>query len=512
MTLELLPRDYQDASLDGLAEGVRAGHKRQVLAAPTGSGKSICALQLLKRAMAKHSKAVFIVDRVSLLDQTSALLDAYGFEHGCLQGSHWRFRPWEPIQVASAQTLARRDIDIDWQLIIVDEAHIRHASTIQIIEAHPNAVVIALTATPFSKSMGRTYTNVVNVTTTNKLVEQGWLAPIKFYVARTLDMTGAAIKTDGEWKDSEIEERGIKIIGDVVEEWKAKTLEHFGGTAKTIAFTATVAHGEELCRQFQAAGFNFQQISYKDHGDEGRRAKIEEFRKADTEIDGLVSCEALSRGFDVPDILVGLGCKPYRKSFSGHIQQIGRVMRASPGKQYGIWLDHASNLVRFAQDTADLFENGVSSLASELDSTVRKEPTEKERTALQCGQCHHAMTFKMTHCPSCGWERPKRQNGVENVAGSLHEISLGTKAEKRAAYLEDKEAVWRQIVGYALDLKRGDAQSAEKLALATYKNLFNQWPRYAMRNITPEPCGAKLAGKLLSMRIAYAKAMKRKSA
>jgi hypothetical protein len=48
---------------------------------------------------------------------------------------------------------------------------------------------------------------------------------------------------------------------------------------KTIVFSATVAHGEELCKRFQDAGFNFQQVSYKDGNDEKRRALIEEFRK-----------------------------------------------------------------------------------------------------------------------------------------------------------------------------------------------------------------------------------------
>src|SRR3546814_13463763 len=67
--------------------------------------------------------------------------------------------------------------------------------------------------------------------------------------------------------------------------------------------SSDLAHGEELCRQFQGAGFNFQQISYKSGSDEDRKDLIEEFRKSNSSIQGLVSCEVLTKGFDVKDVM-----------------------------------------------------------------------------------------------------------------------------------------------------------------------------------------------------------------
>src|SRR5690606_16724047 len=183
----------------------------------------------------------------------------------------------------------------------------------------------------------------------------------------------------------EIEERGLDIIGDIVSEWQNKTEKHFGGPVKTIVFSATVAHGEELCRQFNAAGFNFQQISYKDGGDEHRRALIAEFRKPDSVIHGLISCEVFTKGFDVEDVLCGISARPYRKSLSSHIQQMGRVMRRAPGKDYGLWLDHSGNCLRFRDDTQSIFQDGVSTLDDgKMEDKARKEPTEKERAELRC--------------------------------------------------------------------------------------------------------------------------------
>jgi DNA repair protein RadD len=103
--------------------------------------------------------------------------------------------------------------------------------------------------------------------------------PLKMYAAKAIDVEGMKVVA-GEWSEKEIEERGLDIIGDIVAEWDEKTKLHFGGPVKTVVFSATVDHGAELCKQFQGAGFNFQQISYKDGGDQHRRDLIAEFRKA----------------------------------------------------------------------------------------------------------------------------------------------------------------------------------------------------------------------------------------
>ncbi|TIT06446.1 MAG: helicase, partial [Mesorhizobium sp.] len=128
-----------------------------------------------------------------------------------------------------------------------------------------------------------------------------------------------------------------------VQTWVEQTRIHFGKAVKTIVFSPSVKHGEELCRQFAEAGYNFQQISYLDGSDKERQDKIDEFSKPNSAIDGLVSCAVLTKGFDVPDVMCGISCRPYRKSFSSHIQEMGRVMRVAGNKEFGLWLDHSGN-------------------------------------------------------------------------------------------------------------------------------------------------------------------------
>lgn len=501
--LELRP--YQSEAIHALRDGVRAGHKRQILAAPTGSGKTVCAAHLMQEVAKKYSHAVFVCDRVALVDQTSNVFDTYEIPHGIIQADHWRAKPWERIQVASAQTLARRGWrNEDLQLIVVDECHTLYKGVTDFIKRHPEVIVVGLTATPFTKGLGTIFSNVVNVATTDQLIEQGFLVPVRAYAGKAADMTGAKTKFDGEWADEEMERRGITIVGDIVSEWIAKTQTHFDGPVKTIVFSATVAHGDELCRRFNDAGFNFQQVSYKDGNDDKRRALIEEFRKPDSEIVGLVSCEALAKGFDVPDIRCGISARPYRKSLSGHIQQLGRVMRPYPGKDFALWLDHTGNFIRFIEDTQEVFAQGVSALnQKEYDGKVRKEPSDKEKEAFACGACKFLMGMK-PRCPACGWERPKTRSDVREIGGELHEVKLDSKATKLPSWATDRESVWRQLSHYALERKKGDAEAAKRFALAQYRNLYRSWPKSEFDPLNIEAPDPRLVAKVKSLIIAWA--------
>ena len=133
----------------------------------------------------------------------------------CVLHRHLRPRDWLP--------------NIDFAFI--DEAHIVRKKTIETLQ-DIDVPVIGLTATPLTATMAGYYSRVVTAVTTNQLINDGWLAPLKVYAAQEIDMTGAATNTSGEWLDSEVQERGRKIIGDIVSEWKAKTYKEFGQVSR----------------------------------------------------------------------------------------------------------------------------------------------------------------------------------------------------------------------------------------------------------------------------------------
>lgn len=470
---EIQLRPYQEQAIESLREGIRRGVKRQLLVAGTGAGKTICAAHLLRQASEKQKYAIFIVDRVALVNQTSAVFDEYGIPHGIVQGINDRWAPQENVQVCSAQTLARRSLPRDPALIVVDEAHAQYRATLDYMAMNPQAVKIGLTATPFTAGMAEHWDGVVNVIPTRKLIEGGHLIEPTIYVARSPEDGELGLNSYGEFSDSSASAAGIRIVGDVVSEWKAKTHEHFGGPAKTIVFSPTVEHGRELCAAFHAAGFNFQQISYLDRDDDERAAKIGEFRKPDSEIVGLVSCGVLTKGFDVPDVRIGVSCKPYRKSLSSHMQEIGRVMRTHPGKDKALWLDHSGNIERFALDMFDVWDNGAGELstATKRDSKPR-ERNEVTREAAVCPQCSGAM--RGPTCMACGYERPAR-SGIHAVEGELQEFRLPEAMEPRAGLradcLKNPKGVYQAALSYCLGSMR-DQDKARKRAYAIWRGIY----------------------------------------
>jgi superfamily II DNA or RNA helicase len=320
-------------------------------------------MAIMKEVSRNFKKTAMVLDRIVLVDQTSARLSRYHIDHGVMMAGHWRYRPHERIQVCSAATLERRKQTLDIELLIIDECHINRKSTIELIKANPQMKVIGLTATPFTKGLGDLYTHVVGAKSTGALIEDGWLTPLRIFIAKEIDMTGAK-KVAGEWAQDEVSERGMKITGDIVAEWIKQTNRIFGKPVKTVVFSAGVAHGQDLARQFKEQGYNFVSISYRED-DEYKRSMIEDFAKPDTEIHGLIATDILTRGFDVPDVMIGVSARPFSKSFSSHVQQMGRIMRPFDGKKYGVWLDHSGNYLRFRADWEKLFTEGVPELTKD---------------------------------------------------------------------------------------------------------------------------------------------------
>lgn len=451
------PRSFQRDALVGIREGIESGHKNQMLMAPTGAGKTYLGLRIAHKALKQGKRATFLCDRITLIDQTCKRAFDYGLgDHGVIQGDHFR-QDWnKPFQIASVQTIETRG----WpktDVLIVDEAHTQRETWVK-FAMESEARVIGLSATPFSRGLGKIFTNLVSPTTMHELTEDGVLVPMRVLSCRRPDMTGAKLNSFGEWQSAEASERGMEIIGDVVAEW----LRH-GEGRKTIVFGASIAHCEELCRQFNEAGV-FAATFTKDTLKPERDQLVAEFEKPDSSIRVLISVEALAKGFDVQDAGCVVDCRPLRKSLSTAIQMWGRGLRSSPetGKTDCILLDHSGNITRFAEDFTDIFFNGLASLdmGEALDKQVRQDgKEERERTG--CPSCGYK-PFRQ-RCMSCGFEIVA-QSLVTHEAGEMQEIFLG-----KSKFDGTKVDLWNQLCTFA----KGKDKITRKSGFAKLK--FKEW-------------------------------------
>jgi len=461
--MELELREHQVEVIDALREGFRQGHRSQLLYAPTGFGKTEVAIYLMKATAEKYKRAAMVLDRIVLVDQTSMRLTKYGIDHGVFQADHWKFDRSHRLQVCSAQTIEKRKDFPVIDLLIVDECHIARVQTSEFIKNNPDVRVVGLTATPFTKGLGKIYDNVVSPVTTKELVDRQMLVPLRVFIAKEIDMTGAK-KVAGEWAQDVVTERGMKLTGDIVQEWIKKTHEIFGRPRKTIVFCSGVAHGADLVERFAQQGYNFVSISYKDN-DDFKREAIEDFAKPDTEIHGLIATDILTRGFDVPDVMIGVSARPFSKSFSSHIQQMGRVMRSCEGKEFALWLDHSGNYLRFRDDWDEVYAEGVSKLDDKTEK-AKREPTEKVKKESKCPACGHLWPKATDICPSCGHVR-KTRNYVDAVAGQLEELVSGKRVKS-----DDKQLFYSELIHIARERSYNIHWASHK-----YREKFGVWPR-----------------------------------
>lgn len=487
--MKLSLRPYQSAAFDKARELIRQGHRRILIVAPTGSGKTVLASALMELTMAKGNRATFVVDRLSLIAQTSQMFDRYAIAHGVVQSQHPRFRMYEPVQVCSVQTLSRRGWP-DAQVDVFDEAHVLHACHKRRLQ-ETTGVVIGLTATPFTKGLSKWFDATVNVTTTRALINAGFLSSYRIFACVEPDMAGVKVKSTGEWDDAESSSRAQKIVGDVVREY----ITH-GESRKFICSAADTNHVEELARQFREAGINVATYTYRDRDDD-RAETVAEFRKPDSTIRGLITVTAASRGFDVPDVSCIIIARPLRKSLAEHIQLIGRGLRTFDGKHDCLILDHAGNCERFFERCEAFFDEGTDALDEGAQHVRKKATAKKDREPMKCPACR-CIHAPAPSCPQCGHQYP-RKAPLEHVDGEMFEL---TGAARRNADAWPEKIRWaRGLAGYAKAHNYQPGWAAHK-----YRERFGVWPNDPrVHNAEPMAPGADISSWIKSRFIAYAK-------
>ena len=498
-TIELWP--FQNDSVDALRANLQH-HRRQILCSPTGSGKTEVAIDITKKAAEKGNRVWFVADRQTLVNQTSKRFSEQGVEHGVLMGASSR-RLWQKVLVCSAQSLESRNFggatrqQIEEEdgflyedeqdglpppdLIFIDECHeIRKKIVKWVVDK--DIPTIGLSATPLTKGLGEIYSAVVNIASTQQLVKEGYLAPLRVVAAKQeVNVDGLALSSTGEWVKSELSDRVIEVAGEIVPEWIKQTNEYYGGPVKTIAFCPTVADSMELAAKFEKAGFDFQVLHYRQSAEE-KQEIINRFKAGDHI--GLVSCVILTKGFDAPATRVMIDAYPLRRSLAMHIQKVGRVMRTSDGKEFGLVIDHAGNWMGFFDETHAFFEHGVSELD---DSKAKVERDAADREAMTCPNCDTVWERGSTVCVSCGEERPEKTFGRGKMVERSAELGEIDVVDGKGRSLPYQGDWWLELCAVACAVPGIEPERARKMALAKYRSIFGQWPKGDFRWVDRPP-------------------------
>jgi DNA repair protein RadD len=479
MNLELRPE--QQAIVDAVSAAFRSGHKRVMVSACCGFGKTEIATAMLAATQANGKRGAFLADRRALVQQTSERFDKYGLDHGILMADHWRYRPSTPIQVCSVQTLQRRGWPAGINVLFVDEAHVLSEAVRGKLEKK-DCYAVGLSATAITRGLGQYFDAVVNAPTTNEMIRMGRLVPLEIHSFDQPDMAGVSINRHGEYAGPEAEKRVLQNVGDVVQKYLAD-----GAGRKFICFAWSIAHAEDLQRQFLAAGINVATYTADDRP-EDRHESVQLFKGAGSPIRGLISVAALTRGFDQTDVDLLIDARPLRRAVHEYVQMLGRVMRAHPGKTHATVFDHSGNAIAFWHQWNDLFENGV----TELDDgkpKQKKSAAQKLAEPVKCPKCS-AVHRPSPCCPVCGHEYPKKRV-IENVPGSLKEILASGDSDTM------RKSIWPGVCWYVRHTRNPrDDDHAQRMAQAIYIELTGQPARARYSTTAAESCADELLARI----------------
>ena len=246
-------RTYQQKMIDDLRDGYRQGHKRQIVALPTGSGKTHIAGEIIHRANRLGHKSSFIVERVQLARQAAEHFAVIGLKVGILQGENTCLHPDDEVVVASIQTIRSRKAPIA-DLVIIDEVHLLGKEHIKLMESWNKLPFIGLSATPLNPVLGKYFTNLIRGCTVKELIDQGYLVPTRAFCPgqQAMNQVLSSMPTQaGDYANGKLEKaiNTKHLIGDIVITW----LDKCEGE-KTLCFGVNVAHSKSICEVFIDAG------------------------------------------------------------------------------------------------------------------------------------------------------------------------------------------------------------------------------------------------------------------
>lgn len=365
-------RPYQEPIIEAMVRSWQDGERRGLVVMATGLGKTFTACEFIRRVsldrpvktliLAHTNELVYQLERAfwPFLNKSQTTQIWNGIERPSfeqMESSDFVFA----CQRSVAELLKRRDKVPDFELIVIDECHhIGGEMYLEIIkhflagESH-GPYLLGLTATPWRPdevSVEQIFGTALATVDIVHGLKNGFLSNVDYrmhtdnidwerlrklkgsqfspkYINRTLFIT--------EWNDA--------VIDEIRNVWKE--IQH----PRAIVFCGTIDHAITMRDKINSLGFCQAEALYSSVAGYGNISSADRNRMLcdfqDGKIQLLCAVDILNEGIDVPDVnlIIFQRVTHSRRIF---VQQLGRGLRLSPGKEKVVVLDFVSDIRRFA--------------------------------------------------------------------------------------------------------------------------------------------------------------------
>lgn len=375
--LSIKLRPYQQNLINKTRKAIVNGKRAPCIVAPCGSGKSIIISEIIRTATLKHNHVLFLIHRREILDQIEATLNNNNVDMNY-------------VELGMVQTVVRRlEKTKEPKMIVTDESHHGLARSYRKIYDYFNdALRVSFTATPIrlnGSGLGDVNDILIEEVDAKWLIENGYLAPYKYYAPKLIDTEKLKLNSLREFSSTSIDTamNDKKIYGDAIRHYK-----QLADGEQAIAYCHSVEASKQVAHEFRQEGINAVHLDGKTSPAE-RDEIIQNFRQGKIKV--ITNCDIISEGFDIPDCSTVIMLRP-TQSLSLYIQQAMRGMRYRPGKT-SIIIDHVDNVRR----------HGLPDMEREWSLEGKKESKEKAEVPIrECTNCFAVFPPSEKQCPMCG--------------------------------------------------------------------------------------------------------------
>lgn len=382
----LRPHDYQQATLERLeAERQVQGRWRNLVVAPTGTGKTMLAAFDYERQGTPRRRMLFLAHREELLRQARTTFrqvlrdESFGeLLVGGEEAASHEFLFASVQSMISRQLLERQGPEY-WDYVVLDEAHHSTADTYrQLLDhLHPR-VLLGLTATP-ERMDGESILPCFDHAVADEMrlwhaIEEQYLSPFDYYgIADGTDLRELAW-TRGRYEVAALNQmlsRNERRARLVLQQFA----DHYGEvqSARALGFCVSVEHAEFMAEVFRRAGIAAEAVT----GQSSEAARESAPRRLERrELNILFTVDLYNEGVDLPFVDCLLFLRP-TESATVFLQQLGRGLRRAEGKQSCLVLDFIGNQrreFRFDLRYQALFGGTRREVREQLQSGVTRLP------------------------------------------------------------------------------------------------------------------------------------------
>jgi superfamily II DNA or RNA helicase len=336
------------------------GHFKNLVVAPTGTGKTLVAAFDYRELRAKLTRArlLFVAHRERILTQSrdafAAVLRDPGFgelltgEHEAARGEH----VFATIQSLSRMSFAEELRPDHFDVVVVDEFHHAEAPTYERLLEHVRPrVLLGLTATP-ERFDGKDVRRWFDGRTAYEMrlweaLEQGLLAPFQYFgVKDSVDLDDVAWRRGWGYDRVELARRYVVAGGAeararlVVQEVERRVADP--RRMRALGFCVSVEHARFMAERFGKAGIASEAVVGATPT-EDREAAIRRLESGELQV--LFTVDLFNEGVDIPTVDTVLFLRP-TESATVFLQQLGRGLRLHREKPCLTVLDFIGNARR----------------------------------------------------------------------------------------------------------------------------------------------------------------------